>query len=222
MKATEPIWTQTPETASRVRGRIEAISDWAAGRGFRSGENPARWRGHLDKLLPKKTKVRRVEHHSALPFAEIGAFMAELREEKGIDARVLEFAIPTAARTGEAIGARWDEIDFAERLWTIPAARIKASTVDPVRRGGSCRRHRARSGPGRRSRRPAHAGSGAAASKFAAKRGELMDRPGSPGSHPHSDRPNWQPATTIDDYLRNCREGLEEYPDRRAAKAPST
>ena len=126
MKAIEPIWNEKPETASRVRGRIEAILDWATVRGYRAGENPARWRGHIDKLLPKKTKVRRVAHHAALPYAEIGAFMAELRRQDGIGARGLEFAILTAARTGEAIGARWDELDFGERLWIVPAERMKA------------------------------------------------------------------------------------------------
>jgi integrase len=126
MKAIEPIWNEKPETASRVRGRIESILDWAAARGYRAGENPARWRGHLDKLLPKKTKVRRVEHHAALPYGEIAAFVAELREQEGVGARALEFAILTAARTGEVIGAQWDEFDLAERLWTIPAARMKA------------------------------------------------------------------------------------------------
>jgi integrase len=126
MKAIEPIWNDKPETASRVRGRIESILDWAAARGYRQGENPARWRGHLDKLLPRKTSVRRVEHHAALPYPEIAAFIAELREQEGVAARALEFAILTAARTGEVIGSRWDEFDFAERLWTVHAARMKA------------------------------------------------------------------------------------------------
>jgi integrase len=126
MKAVEPIWTEKPETASRVRGRIEVILDWATARGFRAGENPARWRGHLDKLLPRKTKVRRVKHHAALPYREIGAFMADLRHPEGIGARALEFAILTAARTGEVIGARWDEFDLAVRLWAVPSGRMKA------------------------------------------------------------------------------------------------
>jgi integrase len=126
MKAIEPISAAKPETAGRVRGRIESILDWAAARGYRQGENPARWRGHLDNLLPNETKVRRVEHHAALPYPEIAAFMAELRGQEGIAARALEFAILTAARTGGVIGARWDEINPAERLWTIPADRMKA------------------------------------------------------------------------------------------------
>jgi integrase len=118
------LWTGKPETASRVRGRIETILDWATARGYRQGENPARWRGYLENLLPGKSKMRRVEHHAALPYGEIGAFMAVLRQQEGVAARALEFAILTAARTGEVIGARWDEIDFAERLWTVPAQRM--------------------------------------------------------------------------------------------------
>jgi integrase len=125
MKAIEPIWVQKPETAGRVRGRIESVLDWATARGYRQGENPARWRGHLENLLPKKSKVRRVEHHAALPYVEIGAFMAELQRQEGVPARALEFAILTAARTGEVIGAKWDEIDLGERLWTVPAERMK-------------------------------------------------------------------------------------------------
>jgi integrase len=126
MKALEPIWNEKPETASRVRGRIESVLDWATARGYRQGENPARWRGHLENLLPKKSKVWRVEHHAALPYTEIGAFMAELREQDGTAARALEFAILTAARTGEVIGATWSEIDLEGHLWTIPAVRMKA------------------------------------------------------------------------------------------------
>jgi integrase len=125
LKAIEPIWATKPETAGRVRGRIEAILDWAKVRGYRDGENPARWRGHLQQLLPARSKVRRVEHHAALPYREIGAFMTELRAQEGVAARAFEFAILTAARTGEVIGARWDEINMAERLWTIPPERMK-------------------------------------------------------------------------------------------------
>ena len=109
-----------------MRGRVEAILDWAAARGYRDGENPARWRGHLDKLLPKKTKVRRPAHHAALPYEEIGSFMTELRQRDAIAAGGLEFAILTAARTGEVIGARWPEINCAERVWIIPGERMKA------------------------------------------------------------------------------------------------
>ena len=122
----EPIWSTKPETASRLRGRIESVLDWAKARGFRQGENPARWRGHLDNLLPASSKVRKVEHHAALPFAKIGAFISALREQEGTAARALEFAILTAARTGEVIGATWGEIDLNGKIWTIPASRMKA------------------------------------------------------------------------------------------------
>lgn len=126
MKALEPIWSTKPETASRLRGRIEATLDWAKVRGLRSGENPARWRGHLDHLLPATEKVHKVEHHAALPYAEVAAFMVELRARDGVAAQALEFAILTAARTKEVLGARWDEIDIENQLWTIPASRMKA------------------------------------------------------------------------------------------------
>lgn len=120
----EPIWTEKTETASRLRGRVESVLDWATVRGMRSGENPARWRGHLDKLLPRPSRVAPVEHHAALPWAEVPGFVLALRQQAGIAARALEFAILTAARTGEVIGATWDEI--AGEVWTIPAARMKA------------------------------------------------------------------------------------------------
>jgi integrase len=120
------LWTGKPETASRLRGRVELILDWARVRGYRTGENPARWRGHLDKLLPARAKVRRVEHHAALPYSELPDFMIALREQEGVAVRALEFAILTAGRTGEVIGAQWSEIDMAEKLWTVPPARMKA------------------------------------------------------------------------------------------------
>jgi integrase len=126
MKAIEPIWTAKPETAGRVRGRIEAVLDWAKTRGYREGENPARWRGHLENLLPKRSKVARVEHHEALPYQDIAGFMAQLRAQAGTAARTLEFTILTAARTSEVIGARWCEVNVAERVWTIPGSRMKA------------------------------------------------------------------------------------------------
>jgi integrase len=126
MQAIEPLWSTKPETANRLRGRIESILDWATARGYRQGENPARWKGHLANLLPKKSKVRRVEHHAALPYAEIGSFVVELRQQDGIAARALEFAILTAGRTGEVLGARWDELNLTERLWIIPGVRMKA------------------------------------------------------------------------------------------------
>jgi integrase len=126
LKTLEPIWTKKPETAGRVRGRLESILDFAKVRGYRDGENPARWRGHLDKLLPALSKVRQVEQHAALPYAELPAFLASLREQEGIAPRALEFLVPTAARTGEVIGARWDEIDFLGKTWTVPPGRMKA------------------------------------------------------------------------------------------------
>src|SRR6266568_5048691 len=125
-KAVEPLWASKTQTASRVRGRVESVLDWATVRGYRSGENPARWKGHLENLLPKRSKVARVEHHAALAYAELPDFMVELRQRPGVAARVLEFAILTAARTGEVIGARWSEIDLEARLWTVPAERMKA------------------------------------------------------------------------------------------------
>jgi integrase len=125
LKVLEPIWTAKPETAGRVRQRVEAILNWAKVRGYRVGENPARWKGHLDMLLPARGKVRKVEHHAALPYAEIGAFIASVRQQEGTAARALEFAILTAARTSEALGARWSELDFAQKIWTVPAERMK-------------------------------------------------------------------------------------------------
>ncbi len=125
MKCLEPLWKDKTETASRLRGRIESVLDWARVRGYREGENPARWKGHLENLLPARSRVQKVEHHSALPYSEIGAFMAELRKRDGIAARGLEFAILTAGRTGEVIGATWDEIDLEAAVWTIPADRMK-------------------------------------------------------------------------------------------------
>lgn len=126
MRCLEPIWGEKPETASRVRGRIEAVLNWASARGHRHGENPARWRGHLDKLLPARSKVARVTHHPALSYGEIPAFMAALRSHAGVAARALEFTILTAARTGEVIGAKVGEIDFSAKVWTIPGERMKA------------------------------------------------------------------------------------------------
>jgi integrase len=125
-KVLEPIWTTKPETASRVRQRIENILDAAKARGYRDGENPARWRGHLDNLLPAHSKVRDVKHLAALPYVQLPAFLANLRAREATAARALEFLILTAGRTGEVIGARWGEIDLLDKSWTIPAARMKA------------------------------------------------------------------------------------------------
>lgn len=122
----EPVWTTKTETASRLRGRIESVLDWATVRGYRKGENPARWKGHLATLLPARAKVQKVEHHAALDYREIGAFMAELAKVQGMGARALEFAILTAARSGEVRGATWAEIDEQASTWIIPAERMKA------------------------------------------------------------------------------------------------
>ena len=126
LRALEPIWHTKPETASRLRGRIEAVLDWATVRGLRTGDNPARWRGHLESLLPSRAKLQTVEHHAALPYIEMAAFMVELRQQVGIAARALEFLILTAARTSEVIGARWDEFNEELKTWVIPAERMKA------------------------------------------------------------------------------------------------
>ena len=126
VKVLEPLWTTRPETASRLRGRIESVLDFAKVREFRDGENPARWRGHLAKLLPSRSKVRDVKHHAALPFAELPAFLVALRAREGIAALALEFAILTAARTGEIISARCNEFGLLDKIWTVPPARMKA------------------------------------------------------------------------------------------------
>ena len=126
LKVLEPIWNTKTETASRLRGRIESVLDWARVREFRHGENPAHWRGHLDHLLPKRSKVAAVKHHAALPYDQVPAFMASLRAEVGVAARALEFCILTASRTGEVLGARWSEIDIKAKVWTVPPERMKA------------------------------------------------------------------------------------------------
>lgn len=137
LKVLEPIWTTKTETASRIRGRIETILDWATARGYRQGENPARWRGHLENLLPKRGKVQRVEHHAALPYADIAEFMRALHKQEGIAASALEFLILTATRTSETIGATWEEFDLDNAVWTIPARRIKAGREHRVPLTGS-------------------------------------------------------------------------------------
>jgi integrase len=126
MRALEPIWTTKTETAARLRGRIESVLDWATVRGYRQGENPARWKGHLDQLLPGRAKVAPVEHHAAIPFNEIHLFMHELQSVEGVAALALQFTILTAARSGETRLADWDEIDLNEKVWLVPAARMKA------------------------------------------------------------------------------------------------
>jgi len=126
LKCLKPIWNDKPETASRLRGRIEAVLDWASVHGYRHGENPARWKGNLKGALPSRSSLRDVEHHSALPYPEIGSFMTALRERNDVAALALEFTILTAARTAETIGATWDEVDLTEKVWKIPAGRTKA------------------------------------------------------------------------------------------------
>lgn len=127
MKVLQPIWKSKTETASRVRERIERILSWAAKQGYREGENPARWEGHLEELLPKPSKLKKVIHHPAMAYRDVGAFMQALRGELGFGARALEFTILTACRTGEVLGATWQEIDLRGRIWTIPAERMKNS-----------------------------------------------------------------------------------------------
>ncbi len=122
----EPHWTTKTETMTRVRQRIETVLSWAIARGYREGENPARWRGNLDAILPKPAKVAKVAHHKALPYEDVGAFMRDLRQRSGIAGRALEFTILTAARSGEVRGATWEEIDLGAGIWTIPAERMKA------------------------------------------------------------------------------------------------
>jgi integrase len=129
MKIVEPLWAAKPETAGRIRGRIETILDWAKVSGFREGENPARWKGHLDHLLPRRSRVARVKHHPALPYQDLPLFMAELRARKGQSACALEFTILTASRTGATIGARRDEIDLKAKTWTVPPERTGAKIV---------------------------------------------------------------------------------------------
>jgi integrase len=121
------IWTAKPETASRVRSRIARVLDWAKAAKYRSGDNPAAWKGHLENLLASPSKVKKVRHHAALPYAELPQFMSELSDRKGTAARALEFTILTAARTGEVIDAVWGEIDFEAKAWTVPAGRMKAA-----------------------------------------------------------------------------------------------
>lgn len=126
------IWIDKPETASRVRQRIEAVLDFASAQSLRTGLNPARWRGHLQNLLPKPSQVRRVEHHSALDWRDLPVFMARLAAREGVSASALAFLILTAARSGEVRGMRWAEIDLTARVWTVPAERMKAGKEQRV------------------------------------------------------------------------------------------
>ena len=119
-------WEARPETASRLRGRIEAVLDWATARGYRSGDNPASWKT-IGKVLPARGAIAKVEHHPALPFAQVNQFLVDLGKREGMAARALEFCIVTAARTGEVVGATWDEVNLSTGVWTIPAGRMKAN-----------------------------------------------------------------------------------------------
>lgn len=132
MQVIEPIWYTKTETASRVRGRIENILSWATVRGYREGINPALWRGHIEHLLPQRNKIQKPKHHPAMTYQDIGAFMAELKSKTSISAKALQFAILTATRTAEVIGASWEEIDMAAGIWTIPADRMKAKRLHRV------------------------------------------------------------------------------------------
>ncbi|WP_375783036.1 tyrosine-type recombinase/integrase [Bradyrhizobium sp. Pha-3] len=124
LEVLKPIWQSKPETASRLRGRIEKVLDAAKAQGLRSGENPARWRGHLDHLLPKQSKLTR-GHHAAMPYADVPTFMSDLKARDAVAARALEFTVLTAARSGETLGARWEEIDLDRAVWTVPPQRMK-------------------------------------------------------------------------------------------------
>lgn len=132
MAVLEPIWKTKTETAVRLRGRLESILDWATVRGYRSGVNPARWKGHLSVMLPAPRKVANAEHHAALPYAEMPEFLARLRAVDGESAGALEFAILTAARSGEVRGATWREVDDDARAWTVPPERMKARKAHRV------------------------------------------------------------------------------------------
>jgi integrase len=126
VKCLAPIWETKAETASRLRGRIESVLGWATTSGYRTGENPARWKGHLENLLANTSRIGRIKNHPSLPWQQVGAFMLAIRAREGLAARALEFAILTACRSGEARGARWSEFDLRDKTWTIPAERMKA------------------------------------------------------------------------------------------------
>jgi integrase len=132
VKCLVPIWESKTETATRLRGRIESVLGWAATSGYRTGENPARWKGHLDNLLATISKASRTKHHPSLPWPRIGAFFSSLRERDGISARAVEFVILTACRSGEVRGARWSEFNLENKVWTIPAMRMKAKREHEV------------------------------------------------------------------------------------------
>jgi integrase len=137
LKVVKPLWERIPTTASRVLGRIQAVLGWATVHHYRSGDNPARWQGHLEHALPALSKVAKAEHHAALPYAQVGAFVAKLRKDSSVGARCLEFITLTAARLGEAINAEWDEIDLANRVWVVPGSRMKADREHRVPLSGA-------------------------------------------------------------------------------------
>ena len=132
LRVLEPIWKTKTETATRIRGRMESVLDWATARHYRQGDNPARWKGHLDNLLASPTRIQKVVHHKAVALENMSAFMKDLRQRDGMSARALEFVIYCAARSGEVRGATWDEIDIEKQLWVIPAERMKAGSEHRV------------------------------------------------------------------------------------------
>jgi len=138
IKCLEPIWITKNETVSCLRGRIEQILSWATVSKHREGDNPARWRGHLDMILPRPAKVQKTKHHAALPYVEINAFISALRHQDAMAAKCLEFTILTACRTNEAIGATWTEIDFEQKLWIVPADRMKAEREHRIPLSSRC------------------------------------------------------------------------------------
>ncbi len=132
LQVLEPIWQEKTETATRVRQRMESVLDWATARGYRSGENPARWKGHLDKLLPKRSKVQKIKHHEAMPYADVSDYYLRIREKETIAARALAFIVLTATRSSEAREASWSEIDMVEGVWVIPPERMKGGRTHRV------------------------------------------------------------------------------------------
>lgn len=132
----EPIWNTKTDTAGRVRGRIEAVLDWAKARHYRDGDNPARWKGHMENLLPAMSKIRKVRHQPAMAFDDVPSFIVNLKKQEGISARALEFTILTAARTSEAINSAWDEFDLKAGIWTVPAERMKSGREHRVPMSG--------------------------------------------------------------------------------------
>jgi integrase len=138
MRVLEPLWAEKPIAGEKLRAKIARVMDWAIARGYRQGPNPAAWRGHLQQLLPAPSKVVRVTHRAAMPYKAVPAMMADLRKREGAAARALEFLVLTAARSGEALGCRWPEIDLTENIWTIPAHRMKAGQEHRVPLSARC------------------------------------------------------------------------------------